>query len=75
MKILDSGFDLIVPDDYEFHINETKLVDFKVSCVLFSKNENKCLPSYLYPLSSIYKSDFIMMNNTGIIDSGYRGKY
>jgi len=27
----------------------------------------------LYPRSSIYKTDFIMVNSVGIIDNGYRG--
>ena len=69
----DSGFDLFVPCDYTFRLNETKLIDFQVSCAMLSHVNNNYVGYYLYPRSSIYKNDMIMMNSTGIIDSGYRG--
>ena len=73
----DSGFDLYVAEDYIFEWGETKLVDYKISCeMLRSTNDGKTyLPTayYLYPRSSIYKSNLLMVNNVGIIDKGYRG--
>ena len=69
----DSGFDLIVPHDYIFKKNQTILINFRVSCEMTSNINNMSCAYYLYPRSSIYKNDLIMMNSTGIIDSGYRG--
>ena len=71
----DSGFDLIVPEDYTFKLNDTRLVDFRISCEMLkvNKEEESNVAYYLYPRSSIYKSDLVMMNNVGIIDKGYRG--
>ena len=37
-------------------------------------NENlQSVSYYLYPRSSISKTDFMMANSVGIIDAGYRG--
>ena len=69
----DSGFDLFVPVDYTFKLNETKLIDFKISCEMLSTTADMNSPYYLYSRSSIYKYDLIMMNNVGIIDPSYTG--
>ena len=66
----NSGFDLVVTTDVIFTKNEyKKLVPLGI----------KCMPQfnsgyYLYPRSSIYKSDFRMANCVGIIDMNYRGE-
>ena len=74
----DSGFDLYVAEDYIFEWGETKLVDYKISCeMLRSTNDGKTyLPTayYLYPRSSIYKSNLLMVNNVGIIDKEGRSR-
>lgn len=66
----DSGFDLICPSSV---IVEKGLffVDLKVKGEMYKDN----IPSayYLYPRSSISKTDFRLANSTGIIDRGYRG--
>ena len=82
-KYPDSGFDIYCPLD---HCNqETTLVDTQVQCALYEypddipysnvKEEEHRKPSayYMYTRSSIYKTCYRLANNTGIIDSGYRG--
>lgn len=72
----DSGFDLYIPKDYEFLFTEqtsqTKKVDLQIQCAMYDANG---MPSafYIYPRSSISKTPFRFSNNTGIVDSGYRG--
>lgn len=39
----------------------------------FAFMENQPSPYYLYARSSIYKTNFSLANNVGIIDTGYRG--
>ena len=71
----DSGFDLFVPRDYTFRKNQTILINLDISCSMLSSQNNyqRNVAYYLYPRSSIYKYDLVMMNTTGIIDMGYRG--
>ena len=76
----DSGFDIFTPKaNLKIGPGETKLVDMNIQCAAYKIvcNENVCqkLPSafFTYPRSSIYKSSLRLANNTGIIDSGYRG--
>ena len=67
----DSGFDLCSPIDYCCDIKKTFKVNFQVKCGMFE--DDKPLPFYLYPRSSISKTSFRLANSVGIIDSGYRG--
>ena len=72
----DSGFDLYIPEDVEYLASsatkQTKKVDLKIQCAMYDEHG---VPSafYMYPRSSISKTSFRLANNTGIIDSGYRG--
>lgn len=67
----DSGFDICLPDN-KYEIKDNKIfVDYKISCVMYENN--KPIPFYLYPRSSISKTCLRLANNVGIIDSGYRG--
>ena len=67
----DSGFDICLPDNI-YEIKDNKIfVDYKISCVMYENN--KPIPFYLYPRSSISKTCLRLANNVGIIDSGYRG--
>ena len=75
-EYLDSGFDLYTPENLEFipgsEKKTTKKLDLKIQCAMYDASGN---PSafYMYPRSSISKTPFRLANNTGIIDSGYRG--
>ena len=81
----DSGFDLFIPNNlmntefnYKFDKCETKLIDLGIQCAAYEVSLHSALspkpqPFMIYPRSSIYKTFFRLANNTGIIDSGYRG--
>ena len=76
----DSGFDIYTPKGNE-HIcpGETRLVNMEIQCAAYKIvcDGETCqrVPTafYMYPRSSIYKTTLRLANNTGIIDSGYRG--
>ncbi len=65
----DSGFDLAIPEDRI--VNTNIFIDFKIKGAMYKDN----IPSayFLYPRSSISKTQFRLANSTGIIDRGYRG--
>ena len=67
----NSGFDLFSPEDIETNLNTVKL-DTQVTCSMLDDNKNNC-GFYLYPRSSISKTNLRLANSVGIIDSGYRG--
>ena len=71
----DSGIDLFFPEEIVIQAGETKLVDLKIKCQMFDSEDNYNPISYdLRARSSIYKTPLRLANNTGIIDSGYRGE-
>jgi len=76
----DSGFDVFTPKgELAIAAGETKLLDMQIQCAAYKIvcDGDSCVkqPSafFMYPRSSIYKSSVRLANNTGIIDSGYRG--
>lgn len=76
----DSGFDIFTPiENVVIHSGETKLIDMKIQCAAYYVVHNrwnwveKPMAFYMYARSSIYKTPLRLANNTGIIDSGYRG--
>tara|TARA_B110000438_G_C15766628_1_gene629917 strand:- start:335 stop:874 length:540 start_codon:yes stop_codon:yes gene_type:complete len=81
----DSGFDLYCPNNVVFSYNTTKLVDLEIRAAAYKVEGNindfdcdnfKIISPVAFGLhcrSSIYKSNFRLANNIGIIDSGYRG--
>jgi len=81
---LNAGFDLYAPGiQYEDQIDEgikcfgpLQKVDFKIQCsaTMYTDN-NKTYNTgyYMYPRSSLSKTDLRLANSVGIIDSGYRG--
>jgi len=81
---MDSGFDLLNPVEC-ITDKPTYFIDYKISCAMYevSKEKDDKLDNkfknykptafYLYPRSSISKTNFRLANNVGIIDSGYRG--
>jgi len=72
----DSGFDVLVPNNFLFENNNVEKLDMEISCVMFLVNDGVEYPCgyYLYPRSSLYKYGLRLTNSVGIIDSGYRGK-
>lgn len=68
----DAGIDLIAPDNVIVNIFSVGTIDYMLQCEMIDHNENN-VSYYLYPRSSISKTDFIMANSVGIIDAGYRG--
>lgn len=75
----DSGFDLFVPESYNFNHGEVKLVNYGVKCAAVRLEKDEYVVSEYpqafctYPRSSIYKTGFRVANCVGVIDSGYRG--
>lgn len=77
-KYHDSGFDLFVPEDVNFENTvDSRFIDMKVKAemVYCDMGANILYPTAftLHPRSSISKTPLMLANNTGIIDSGYRG--
>jgi dUTP pyrophosphatase len=75
---LDSGFDLFVPTNIIFNQDiTTEFIDFQVKAEMIycdvTKNSPFTCAYTMYPRSSISRTPLMMANNTGIIDSGYRG--
>jgi dUTP pyrophosphatase len=77
----NSGFDMFVTEVQPLANGHMGLIDFKVACAAkfykqhrdpqFHYSVNSGF--YVYPRSSISKSELRLANNVGIIDSGYRG--
>lgn len=69
----DSGFDLLQPKECELSPKSfSNKLGLGVVAAVFS--DQKPMPFYLYPRSSISKTPMRMCNSVGIIDSGYRGE-
>lgn len=69
----DSGINLLIPEDIKHNNRKQITIDHMVSYALFD-NDKKCFrASYLYPRSSISKTNYRLANSVGIIDKGYRG--
>jgi len=76
----DAGFDIACPTSKNISPPEPSdkpyFIDFKIRCAMFRGSGNTIhdpLSFYIYPRSSLSKTPFRLANNTGIIDSGYRG--
>jgi dUTP pyrophosphatase len=72
----DAGLDLFAPGKLHFTQSQVNKLDYKVSCsakIYEANNSNYNTGFYMYPRSSISKSNIRLANNVGIIDSGYRG--
>jgi dUTP pyrophosphatase len=81
-EFIDAGFDLLVPENIYLEDRNSdniylKKIDFKVKCAaqIINTSSKKAFNTgfYIYPRSSISKSELRLANNTGIIDAGYRG--
>ena len=67
----NSGFDLFSPEDITTNKSSIKL-DTQIICSMVDDNKQNC-GFYLYPRSSVSKTNLRLANSVGIIDSGYRG--
>tara|TARA_B110000971_G_C20019068_1_gene505393 strand:- start:1166 stop:1642 length:477 start_codon:yes stop_codon:yes gene_type:complete len=67
----NAGFDLFCPEDVICHDPQFKL-DTQVVCAMYKPNGTPC-SYYMYPRSSLSKTNLRLANSVGIIDSGYRG--
>ena len=78
---IDAGFDLFAPDFLPFFGPDTKdppvnKLDLKVCCsakMFIDTGKNYNTGYYMYPRSSLSKTQLRLANSTGIIDAGYRG--
>lgn len=74
----NSGFDLFVPSTTSFTmVNTNKMINHEVKCEMtifdMVNQTHEYSAYYMYPRSSMSKTELILANHTGIIDSGYRG--
>ena len=74
----NSGFDLFVPDQTIFNRgSQNQMISHQVKAEMYfiDTRANTVEPSayMMYPRSSISKTELMLSNHTGIIDSGYRG--
>jgi dUTP pyrophosphatase len=70
-KFPNAGFDLLTPNKMVIENNNFKL-NTEINCAMFDSNNNP-VSYFLYPRSSIIKTNYRLANSVGIIDSGYRG--
>ena len=70
----DSGFDLYAPASLMTNDSCRQVVlDHEVSARVLADDGVTSLPYYMYPRSSISKTNLRLANSVGIIDAGYRG--
>ena len=69
----NSGFDLITPMTSLIKNGEVSFVNMLITVEMVHNVTKRSSAFYLYPRSSISKTVFMLANNVGIIDSGYRG--
>lgn len=67
----NSGFDLLLPNDFDFQQFKSNFIDLQVKGCM--THDNQCVPFQIYARSSISKTPLMLANHVGIIDSGYRG--
>jgi dUTP pyrophosphatase len=73
---IDAGFDLFAPESRTLTSSGVNKLDYKISCsaqIVGQNNIRYNTGFYMYPRSSISKSNLRLANNVGIIDAGYRG--
>jgi dUTP pyrophosphatase len=75
MDHIDAGFDLFCPGTKNFVSGQANKLDHQVICSakIIEQNNSYYTGYYMYPRSSISKTNLRLANNVGIIDAGYRG--
>jgi dUTP pyrophosphatase len=73
----NAGVDLFFPKETILSTLDSSFVSMDIKCEmrLYNKDIQDWTPTgyYLYPRSSMSKTPLMLANQTGIIDSGYRG--
>ena len=70
----DSGFDLLIPHDYDLSTSSLLKLNHQVAAVMRAPPDHQRTTGYyLYPRSSLSKTPLRLANSVGIIDAGYRG--
>lgn len=74
----DAGFDIFVPEDYICISDLVTKINFGIKCSASRMNWThpnfiRHTGYYMYPRSSLSKTQLRLANSVGIIDSGYRG--
>jgi dUTP pyrophosphatase len=71
----NSGFDIFATELQPLANGHMGLIDFKIACAaeLYGTDYVTNSGFYVYPRSSISKTELRLANSVGIIDSGYRG--
>lgn len=67
----NSGFDLPLVDDVM--MMGVHKEDYRIKCAMYDVETQTPSAFYLYPRSSISKTQLRLANSVGIIDRGYRG--
>ena len=73
---IDAGFDILVPENTLCISGQVNKIDFDIKCsaqIVTDNNKIYNTGFYMYPRSSISKTNLRLANSVGIIDSGYRG--
>ena len=74
----DAGFDIYAPEDYICISDLVTKINFGIKCSASRMNWThpnfiRHTGYYMYPRSSLSKTQLRLANSVGIIDSGYRG--
>ena len=73
---IDAGFDLFSPEQKIFSSSQVNKLDYQIICnakIIQTNGISYNTGFYMYPRSSISKTNLRLANNVGIIDAGYRG--
>ena len=76
---IDAGFDLFTPQEQIIYAESAcvQKIDYQIICAAkiynYATDYVYNTGFYIYPRSSISKSNIRLVNNVGIIDAGYRG--
>ena len=73
---IDAGFDIFSPNEYYIQCDKVFKIDFDVKChaqMILDSGKQFNTGFYMYPRSSLSKTQVRLANSVGIIDAGYRG--
>ena len=72
----NAGFDVITPTHTPCYTGQVTMIDFGIKCkAIMVTDSGKFYETgfYMYPRSSLSKTNLRLANSVGIIDAGYRG--